>query len=212
MYNYPKYKEQDPAAVIRFMQEQPFVTLIAAANSGRVELTQVPVLTTEREGKIVIRGHIARKSTHHTALAESGEALVLYTGPHCYVSGAWYSGNPYQGSTWNYSSVHARGPVRWLNNTELADLLQELSLYFEDGNTASTTVYSNLPADYLDQLMKAIVGFEIDVSELDNVVKLSQNRDEKSYDNIISELKKKDGDSKIIAGLMEARKHIVFGG
>lgn len=212
MYNYPKYKEQDPAAVFRFMQEQPFVSLIAAAKSGRVELTQVPVLTTERDGKMVIRGHIARKSTHHTALTESGEALVLYTGPHCYVSGAWYAGNPHQGSTWNYISVHARGPVRWMNDTELADLLQELSLYFEAGNSASTTVYNNLPAAYLDQLMKAIVGFEINVAELDNVVKLSQNRDEKSYDNIIRELTKRDEDSKVIAGLMEARKHIVFGG
>lgn len=210
MYNYPKYKEQNPDAVFSFMQQHPFVSLIVADMNGRVDLTQIPVLTEMREGKIVISGHIARKSSHHNALLTGNEALVLYAGPHCYVSGAWYAGNPHQASTWNYISVHARGQVSWMNEEELAALLQRLSMHFEEGNTISTTVYNNLPAEYLEQLMKAIVGFEIEVTELDNVLKLSQNRDEKSYDNIITELKKREGDSQVIAGLMEARRTKVF--
>lgn len=210
MYNYPHYKEQDPEAVYRFMQDFPFVNLIGTNAAGRTELTQVPVLTEKRENKIFISGHIARKSTHHQALQDNPEALVIYTGPHCYVSGSWYTGNPYQGSTWNYISVHARGTVRWMREEEMTELLRRLSLHFENGNKSSTTYYDNLPAAYLDKLLTAIVGFEIEVRELDNVLKLSQNRDELSYDNIIRELDRQEGDARTIAGLMKNRKPLVY--
>ncbi len=59
-------------------------------------------------------------------------------------------------------------------------------------------------------MMKAIVPFEIEINDLEHVFKLSQDRDEKSYDNIIQELKKQDGDGKIIAEIMEKRKSKVF--
>ena len=89
-------------------------------------------------------------------------------------------------------------------------ILKKLSLHFEEGNTASTTIYDNLPADYLAPLLNAIVGFELEVTELENVLKLSQNRDEKSYDNIVKELKKREGDALVIGTLMEERKSKVF--
>lgn len=209
MYNYPHYKETDPKEVIAFMQAHPFAMVIGVTKEGRIETTQVPVLIEEKEGKIYISGHIARKSSHHTALAESLNALVVFTGPHSYVSGSWYD-NPQQASTWNYIAVHARGKVQWMEEEAFTHFLKKLSLHFENYNSASSTAYDNLPQDYLDKLRKAIVGFEIDVSELDNVHKLSQNRDEKSYDNIINELEKGNEDSRKIGELMEKRKTKVF--
>ncbi len=155
-------------------------------------------------------GHIARKSDHHNAFEENPQVLALFTGPHTYVSGTWYTGNPQQASTWNYIAIHARGNIKFLDEDEFMELLKKLSLHFENNNTASTTVYDNLPADYLEKLKKAIVAFEIEVTELDNVFKLSQNRDEKSYDNIITELKEQDGDAKMIGEMMEERKAVVF--
>ena len=114
---------------------------------------------------------------------------MIFTGAHTYVSGTWYTGNLQQASTWNYISVHARGKVKWIDEEDLIEFLKKLSLHFENNNTASTTIYDNLPEEYLGKLRKAIVGFEIEVTELENVYKLSQNRDEKSYDNIVKELK-----------------------
>lgn len=210
MYNYPHYKEQDTAEVLRFMRQHPFVMLVAADQSGRIEATQVPVLIDERAGKIFITGHIARKSEHQKALEENPDALVIFSGPHVYVSGTWYTGNPQQASTWNYIAVHARGKVRWAKEEELIEILRRLSLHFENGNTASSTIYDNLPEEYLSKLVKAIVGFEMEITELDNVHKLSQNRDEKSYDNIVKELKQQEGDGKIIGEIMENRKSKVF--
>jgi len=210
MYNYPHYKEHDLEKLISFMRDHPFVTLIGSDKNGRIEVTQIPVLVEEKEGKLFIYGHIAKKSDHHQAFEENPNALALFTGPHTYVSGSWYSGNPQQASTWNYISIHARGQIRFLDEAALITLLKKLSLRFENNNTASSTVYDNLPNDYKEKLIKAILAFELEITEMDNVHKLSQNRDEKSYDNIVQQLKKQQGDAKEIGDLMEKRKGQVF--
>ncbi len=171
---------------------------------------QVPVLIQVKDEKLFILGHVAKKSDHHQAFEENQNVLALFTGAHTYVSGSWYAGNPQQASTWNYISVHARGRIKFLGENSLVDFLKRLSLHFENNDHQSSTIYDNLPVDYREKLIKAIVAFEIEVTELDNVYKLSQNRDEKSYDNIISELKKQKGDAKEIGEMMEERKETVF--
>lgn len=210
MYNYTHYKEHDKEKVIEFMRNHPFIILIGSDKNGRAEASQIPILLEEKDGKIFLHGHIARKSDHHNAFVENPQVLALFNGPHTYVSGSWYTGNPQQASTWNYISVHARGNIQFLDEDHLTELLKKLSLHFENYNAASSTVYDNLPADYLEKLKKAIVAFEIEVTELENVFKLSQNRDEKSYDNIVVELKKQSGDAKVIGEMMEERKGKVF--
>jgi transcriptional regulator len=210
MYNYPHYKEQDKEKVIEFMRDNPFITLIGCDSKRRIEATQIPVLIEEKEGKLIIHGHIAKKSDHHQAFEENPNVLALFTGAHTYVSGTWYSGNPRQASTWNYISVHARGRIKFLDETALIDLLKKLSLHFENNNLQSSTIYNNLPIEYKEKLIKAILAFEIEVTELDNVYKLSQNRDEKSYDNIVEQLKQKEGDAREIGELMQNRRSKVF--
>jgi transcriptional regulator len=184
--------------------------LIAVDAKNRIEATQIPVLIDVRNERIFLTGHIAKKLDHQIALEENPNALVIFTGPHSYISGTWYTGNLQQASTWNYISVHARGEVKWISEDSLIALLKRLSLHFENNNRASTTIYENLPSEYLDKLVKAIVGFEMEITELGNVFKLSQNRDEKSYDNIVMELKKQDGDGKTIGQLMEKRRGKIF--
>ncbi len=210
MYNYPHYKEHDKEKVIEFMKAHPFIILMGSDNKGRTEVTQIPVLIEEKEERIFIYGHIAKKSDHHKAFEQNPDVLALFTGAHTYVSGTWYTGNPQQASTWNYISIHARGQIKFLDEVALIELLKKLSLHFENNNADSSTVYDNLPAEYKEKLIKAILAFEIEVTELDNVFKLSQNRDEKSYDNIVHQLKQQEGDAKEIGDLMEKRKEQVF--
>ena len=210
MYNYPHYKEHDKEKILEFMRQHPFVTLIGCDKNSRIEATQIPVLVEEKEGKIFIHGHIARKSDHEKAFEQNQNVLALFTGAHTYVSGTWYSGNPHQASTWNYISIHARGQIKFQDENALIGLLKKLSLHFEEGNTSSSTIYDNLPNDYKEKLIRAIVAFEIEVTELENVFKLSQNRDEKSYDNIVKQLKQQEGDAKEIGDLMQDRRSKVF--
>jgi transcriptional regulator len=78
---------------------------------------------------------------------ENPQALLVFTGPSCYVSASWYS-NPQIGSTWNYMSVHVNGPINFMSPEELIQFMRKLTLKFEKGNTASQTFYDNLPAGF----------------------------------------------------------------
>jgi transcriptional regulator len=209
MYNLPYYKEQDAEIIKQFIREHPFAFLTGCSSDNKPVATQIPVFIDEKEGKLFLTGHIMRNTDHHKAFEQNPNVLAVFTGPHTYVSATWYS-NPYQASTWNYMSVHAKGIIRFGDETELVAILKRLTLHYENSNTASTTVFDNLPAGYTERLMKAIVAFEIEVTSMEHVFKLSQDRDEKSYDNIIERLKKQDGDGKEIAQLMEKRKGKVF--
>lgn len=204
----PYFKAADQAEVLAFMQAHPFVTLIGVNDRQQPVATQIPVFTDEKDGEIFITGHIMRQTDHHRALECNPQALVLYTGPHAYVSASWYT-QPKGASTWNYASVHAAGTLRWLDDAALEALLIRTTLHFEQHQTSPSLV-QDFPHGYLEQHMKAIVAFEIAVSEIKHVFKLSQNRDEASYDNIVRHLQAQGGTAAELATLMQNRKHKVF--
>lgn len=208
MYDLPHHKEKDHEEIIQFMKDHPFVFLTGSDAANKPVATQVPVFIDEKDGKYYLTGHIMRNTDHHKAFEQNNNVLAVFTGPHTYVSATWYT-KPV-GSTWNYMSVHAHGIIRFGDTHELRSVLQRLTLHYENGNTESTTVFDNLPAEYTERMMKAIVPFEIEITDLRHVFKLSQDRDEESYENIIQQLKKKDGDAKTIAAIMEKRKSKVF--
>ncbi len=209
MYNLPYFKENDPAALREFMKEHPFVFLTGVQEDSSPVVTQVPVFIDERDGKLFLSGHMMRNTDHHKAFESSPQVLAVFNGPHCYVSATWYD-NPKQASTWNYVSVHARGLIRIGDGEELVQALRRLTLHYENNDTRSSTVFDNLPPEYREKLMTAIVAFEIEVTSVENVFKLSQNRDEKSYDHIITKLREQGGDAKQIADMMEQRRSKVF--
>ena len=178
---------------------------------GKPVTTQVPVFLEEHDGRKLLRGHIMRNTDHHKAFLQNENVLVVFSGSHTYVSGSWYS-DPHTPSTWNYMSVHARGTIRFLGEDALVDVLRQTSLHFEEKNHASATIYDNLPARLTRKLVKAIVAFEILVIEMDHVFKLSQDRDLKSYLNIIEKLRKQDDAGRRIAAEMEKRTAELFPG
>lgn len=199
MYNLPYFKANNDQQVIDFMKAHPFVMLIAKGEAYPVA-TQVPVLFAERDGKLVLRAHIMRKTDHHLALEKDANVLVVFSGDHAYVSASWYT-NKQQGSTWNYRSVHAQGKLRFTGPDELLQLLTDLTDTFEN-NPESPSLVKHLPDDYMQSLMKAIVGIEIEIMDIQHVFKLSQNRDKQSFENIVTELEKGDADAKAMAEIM----------
>jgi transcriptional regulator len=209
MYDLPHHKGKDHEEIIQFMKDHPFVFLTGADAENKPVATQVPVFIDKKDEKYFLTGHIMQNTDHHKAFEQNKNVLAVFTSPHTYVSAAWYE-NPSVGSTWNYMSVHAHGTIRFGDKDELISILKRLSLHFEKNNAASATVFDNLPSEYTERMMKAIVPFEIEINDLQHVFKLSQDRDEKSYDNIIQQLKQKDSDAKTIAAIMEKRKSKVF--
>lgn len=209
MYNFSYFKDNEKQSILNLIEDYPFAFMTGSFASGAQVATQIPVLCEERDGELYLQGHIMRNTDHHKALMENPQALLVFTGPSCYVSASWYS-NPQIGSTWNYMSVHAAGKVRFMPNEELVAFMRKLTLKFEKGNSQSLTYYDNLPDHFLSKMMPAIAGFEIKAEKLDNVFKLSQNRDEKSYLNIISNLEKNGGSSALVAAEMRKRKAALF--
>jgi transcriptional regulator len=208
MYDLPHHKGKDQDDIIQFMKNHPFVFLIGSDGAHKPVATQVPVFIDEKNGKYFLTGHIMRNTDHHKAFEQNKYVLAVFTSPHTYVSATWYT-KPV-GSTWNYMSVHASGTIRFGDTDELRSVLQRLTLHYENNNTASSTVFDNLPAEYTERMMKAIVPFEIEIADLQHVFKLSQDRDEKSYYNIIEKLEQQGGDGKWIAEEMKKRSSQLF--
>ena len=211
MYNLSYFKEPDKQVLLQFMEEHPFAFLTGSTAAGKQVATQIPILLEERDNKLYLQGHIMRKTDHHLALLENPEALAVFTGAHTYVSASWYT-TPQIGSTWNYMSVHVSGKLRFLPDEGLIQLMKKLTLRFENNNTSSPTIFDNLPDSFLSKMLPAIIAFEMEAEEVKNVFKLSQNRDEASYRNIIKQLEGNDekGNSALIADEMKSRLEQLF--
>src|SRR5215203_4632255 len=209
MYNLPYFKEKDQQVVLDFIHKHPFAFIAGCDEANKPVATQIPVFIEEREGKLFMTGHMMRNNDHHKAFEKNPNVLCVFTGHHTYVSATWYT-DPQQASTWNYMSVHVKGQLRFLNQQGLVDVLKKTSLHFENGNTSSSTSFDNLSPEYTSRLMKAIIAFEVEVQSIDNVFKLSQNRDKESYGNIIEKLEAQDADGKTIAEEMKKREGQLF--
>jgi transcriptional regulator len=209
MYNLPYFKEKDQQAVLDFIHHHPFAFIAGCDENNKPVATQIPVFIEEKEGKLYMTGHMMKNTDHHKAFQKNPNVLCVFSGAHTYVSASWYV-DQQQASTWNYMSVHAKGQLRFLDEQGLIEVLQKTSLHFENGNTASPTSFDNLPEEYTSQLMKAIVAFEVEVESIDNVFKLSQNRDKESYRNIVEKLSHKDADGNTIAEEMKKRENQLF--
>ena len=208
MYNLAYFKENDIAVVKKFMLQNPFAILSGCDADQHPVATQVPLLIEEKDNKLFLQGHIMKQTDHHRAFLHNPNVLAIFTGPHTYVSASWYS-NPLQASTWNYMTVHAKGVLQFLDEKALFNTLQKTTAHFEN-DEHSPSLFEKLPGEYVERLTKAIIAFEIEVTGIDNVFKLSQNRDEKSYRNIIEHLQKGDEASNQVASEMKLRNSQVF--
>jgi transcriptional regulator len=209
MYDLPDYKEKNDDVVKQFINDNPFAFITGCDKDNKPVATQIPVFIEEENGKKILRGHIMKNTDHHLAFLHNPNVLVVFTGHHSYVSATWYS-NPHIASTWNYMSVHAKGLVTFLDDDALIAILKKTTLHFEGYNKQSSTYFDNVDEAFKQKYMKFIVAFEIEVTSLDHVFKLSQDRDAQSYHNIKEKLTEQGGDAQTIAQEMEKRTEHLF--
>lgn len=201
MYDIPYFKASNHQEVLDFMQAHPFVTICGVDTNGLPVATHIPVLIKIEHDNIIISGHVMRKQDHSIAFESNKNVLVIFSAPSAFVSASWYT-TKNMGSTWNYQTVHARGALEMKDEAHLRKLLTDLTLYFEKDPDSPTQV-KNLSEEYMQQNMKAIYSFEIIVTQLHHVFKLSQNRDEASHTNIQTELNKGDAACQYMAAVMK---------
>lgn len=201
MYDLPYFKAKNDKEVIDFMHQHPFITLTGVDAGNQPVATHVPILFEERQEKLFLLGHIMKQTDHHKAFIQNPNVLGIFTGPHTYVSASWYK-DPKQGGTWNYQTVHAKGNLQFLEEESLLNVLKRLTAHFEN-NPSSPSLFEHLAPEYVNKLIRAIVAFEIEVTEIGHVFKLSQNRDEESHANIITQLSKGDVEAQQMALIMK---------
>ncbi len=203
MYNISYFKANNQEEVFAFMQANPFVTICGVDENGLPIAAQVPILIKQENDKLMISGHLMRKQDHTNAFEKNNNVLIVFSAPSAFVSASWYKEKGIA-STWNYQTVHAIGKMEMKDDAHLYQLLTDLTMHFEKDPNAPTQV-KNLDPEYVQQNMKAIVSFDIEVTELKNVFKLSQNRDEESHQNIQKELSKGDAACQYMAAAMKRK-------
>jgi len=202
MYNIPYFKASSTESVIKLMEEFPFAVLMGVDKDLKPVATQVPLSVEQREEGLFLKGHIMRNTSHHLAFESNSNVMALFHGPHAYISAEWYE-NKDQASTWNYLSVQASGVITFLGENELVEILRSTTNRLEKKDSPSS--FESLPETYVSKHLKAIIGFEIKVISLDHTFKLSQNKDEKTFTSILTQLDQGDEQSRALA--FQMRKH-----
>jgi transcriptional regulator len=201
MYKLPYFTEENQEAVFDFMQKNSFA-IITGINEKIPVATHVPLNIKKDGDKIIFTGHMMKNTDHHKAFSQNENVLVIFTGPHCYVSAGWYVKKEVA-STWNYIDVHAHGKIKFTNEERTKEIIENITNKYEP--PGSPAAFNKLPVEYVDRLVKAIIGFTIDVSAIENVFKLSQNHDVATRKSIIENLIDR-GDDNSNAIAMEMKK------
>lgn len=197
MYKNAQFTTNNQKEVLDFMKAHPFVLLCGIGADGKPVATHIPVLIEERDGRIFLQAHTMRKQQHTLAFEQNENVLAVFQGAHCYVSAQWYEAQNVA-STWNYSAVHAAGTLRLLNDDGLYAVLKNMTSHFEGGPHTPASM-DKMDEAYIRSNMKAIVAFEIEVTKLEHVFKLSQNKPAKTQENIVQHLEQGNQDEQAVA-------------
>lgn len=202
MYKLPHFTEENEDVVFDFMNRNSFA-IVTGYDGNFPVATHVPLDIKNEGEKIILTGHMMKNTDHHKAFLKNENVLVIFNGPHCYVSASWYITKEVA-STWNYIDVQAKGKIKFTNEEGTKKIIESVTDKYE--GTESEAAFHNLPNEYVERLVKAIVGFTIEISSVGNVFKLSQNHEELTRKSIVEHLKiRDDEDSHLIAKEMEQR-------
>ncbi|MDR7071048.1 FMN-binding negative transcriptional regulator [Fictibacillus barbaricus] len=199
----PKYfKVKNVDEIWGFVQKNSFATIVTT-EKGRPIATHLPLQLTKKADTYYFTGHMAFGNPQWKTLESCEDVLVMFQGPHAYISSSWYEEENVP--TWNYQSVHVYGSASILSEEELKQDLTMLLQKYEK-HRENRVLWDNLSSQLLEEQVKGIVGFKIKVQEIQAANKLSQNRKEEDYHNIIKNLyEEKDLNAQQMAQLMEKK-------
>ncbi|HEX9036825.1 MAG TPA: FMN-binding negative transcriptional regulator [Ktedonobacterales bacterium] len=202
MYIPPANAVNDPGALRDFIRRYSFATLITATDGAPVA-THLPLLLEDRGDQGALVGHLARGNPQWRAFDGRAEALVIFSGPHAYISPAWYETHP-SVPTWNYMVAHVYGAPRVVEDeAAVRRHLLALITHFESGR--AHPFEPSYEEDYLRGMMRGVVAFELPIARIEGKFKLSQNRDATDRAHVTEALAASDAqDERGVAAAMRA--------
>jgi len=199
----PSYNRiEDRAELVDFMRANNFALLVTGT-SGTLHASHLPVLVDESETGLVLDMHMAKNNPQWQEFFDD-EVLVVFSGPHAYISPRWYEAKE-RVPTWNYAAVHAYGTVRVVEEPEAKHAAQRRLVAAMDPQWLPK--FDALREEYVNDMLGGIVNFRIAVTRLETRWKLSQNRGRREQELIAAALEK-SGEPVEIALAALTRKHL----
>lgn len=195
MYVPSHFSIEDRAAQLALIRARPFGLLVTNGPGGLMA-NPAPFLLDENAG--LLRAHLARPNPQWREADGAREALVVFQDVDAYVTPDWYATKRETGKavpTWNYSAVHVYGRLRAIDDRDwLRGFVNELTDAHETGRATPWKV-DDAPADYLEVMLRGIVGIELEITRIEGKAKLSQNRTDADRAGVIEGLRKEGGEA-----------------
>lgn len=203
MYS-PSYNQlEDRAEIVEFMRANAF-GLLVTGTGGALHASHLPVRVHDDGKQLVLDMHMARSNPQWKEFFDD-EVMVVFSGPHAYVSPRWYVEKE-RVPTWNYAAVHAYGVPKMVDDParKLASQRELVATYDPEW----LPKFDALRKEYVDNMLNGIVNFEIPVTRIDTRWKLSQNRGKLEQELIAQQLERsQDSVERALAEL--TRRHLV---
>ncbi|MGM0918081.1 MAG: FMN-binding negative transcriptional regulator [Bacillota bacterium] len=197
------FQMKDMEKIKSFIQSNSFATVVTTTDEKPIA-THIPVSFHQVEDSYVITGHMAIGNPQWKRFEENEKVLVIFQGPHAYISSSWYEKEAVP--TWNYQAVHVYEKAVLL---EKGELVKELTTMLEtyESHREQPVLWDTLSDELLEKQMKGIVGFKIIIDEVQAAFKLSQNRHERDYAHIIEKLEA-EGDLEMAEAMKKRVKDV----
>ncbi len=201
MYISRLYREDDRARILEFLRQNEFATLVTH-DGEKPTASHLLMEVVATDDDWFVNGHMSKANPLWKTFGRNPEVLVIFQGPHTYISPTWY--NHVNVPTWNYQAVHLYGNPRIVSGEEYYAMLSRLIQRHESGTSYRM---ESLPQDFVEKQMNGTVGFQVKVTRIEANYKLSQNRDDEDYHNIISHLNEREDEmSHAVAEAMEKQR------
>lgn len=182
MYIPKQFQNSDTEEVKDFINNNGFGILISQVN-GKMWATHIPLVLSESGD--TLEGHLAKANLQWKNFNNGDEVLVIFQGPHAYISSSWYDHENVP--TWNYMAVHVYGTVHLIEGDKLMHSLKRLVDKYERYSAKPVSV-ENMTPTFLQREINGLVGFEICITRVEAAYKLSQNRDASNHQAIVTAL------------------------
>lgn len=202
MYSPPYNQIENRAELVEFMRANSFVLLVTGTG-GTLHASHLPATIHEKDNSISLDMHMARANAQWGEFFDE-EVLVVFSGPHAYISPRWYEQKP-RVPTWNYAAVHAYGIPRIISEAKEKHASQRRLVASLDPEWLPK--FDALPEDYVTSMLQGIVNFEVPVTRIETRWKLSQNRGRREQELIAAQLEK-SADSTDLALAALIRQHL----
>lgn len=196
MYTAKSIAMTDSQQQHQFIQQFSFGLMVCESLTA----THLPFILAKREnGNDTLYTHMA-KANHHWREIENSPALVVFNGPHSYISPTWYHRKPAV-PTWNYAAVHVKGKARVSSAQQTLQTVENSIRQFEPSLSAKNDIITE---SFRDKLLQAIVGIEIDIAMIEGKQKLGQERSVEDQKGVYQALSQSpDLASRMLANYME---------